>query len=461
MNMNPTTGMTASRSWPVLVATLMYLSHFMVWALLTAVVVYGYFVITQHFPGVSPFARGLLAGVAFCFIALGFPLHPRATSPAPRLKAKDHPRLFERLRRIALSCGQPVPVEVELTIYPTISLSIPGMDSRGTKGVIEVGLPLFHWLTVSQMEAVLTHAMFFCRRRNRIALYFLEKTRTSLRHAELVKSSDSLLTRRFLSWFYDRYARLCSRVIRSIVFDYRRAADQSVARAVGSNIWAGALTTVVENQLPFVHYIMHAVFPLLDRGCQPPLMAGFQTYKAGMHKNVERHHDEEEPTLKQRLAAIEHLPVRAAEDSTPAISLLDNVPELEALAISAESKSPGEKLRPMPWGQIGQFVILPRWKEDCARYSGFLETLTLEQLPQAVAKNWHKYVLSEALGLVLSREGWFIDCGPGYLRMCRGEETIIPHDVIEEMAKPEFTSEKWLEMLKQWKLDPVLPLREP
>jgi hypothetical protein len=462
MNMNSTTGMTTSRSWPVLVATLVYLSHFMVWALFTGLVIYGYFDITLHFPGVSPFARGLLAGVAFCFIALGFPLNPRATSPAPRLRAKDQPRLFERLRRIAWSCGQPVPVEVELTIYPTISVSQPGIDGRGRKAVIEVGLPLFHLLTVSQMEAVLAHAMFFCRRRNRIALYFLQRTRRSRTTAELLNWSFNRLKPPFLSWFCDRYARLCSRVIRSIVSDCRLAGDRCVARAVGSNIWAGALTIVVENQVEFFSYLKDALLPLLDEGCQPPLMEGFQIYvKAGVTDNVARyHHDDEEPKLQQRLAAIEHLPVHAAEDSNPAISLLDNVPELEALAISAESKPPGKKLRLMPWGQIGQFVMLPKWEDDCARRSGFLETLTLEQLPQAVANDWHRDILPEALGLLLSREGWYIDYGPGYLRMCRGEETIIPGNVIKEMAKPEFTGEKWLEMLKQWKLDPALPLRQ-
>ena len=250
-------------------------------------------------------------------------------------------------------------------------------------------------------------------------------------------------------------------MIRSIVADYRLASDQSVALAVGSNIWAGALTIIVENQVSFLQYIIDALFPLLALGCQPPLMEGFQTYvKAGVKKEVNPHHDEEEPTLQQRLAAIEHLPVRTAEDSNPAISLLDGVPELEALALSAESSPPGKKLRPMPWGQIGQFAILPRWENDCARESGFLETLTLEQLPNAVAKGGHRHILAEALGLLLSREGWYIDYGPGYVRMCRGEVAITPSNVIKEMTRPEFTSDKWIEMLKQWKLDPALPLRE-
>ena len=187
MNMNSTTGMTTSRSWPLLVATLIYLSHFTVWALFTALVVYAHFHLRVYFTGASlQYARGVLGSVAVWFIAYGFPLNPRATSPAPRLRAKDQPRLFERLGRIALSCGQRVPVEVELTIYPTINLSLPGIDSRGRRAVIEVGLPLFHWLTVSQMEAVLAHAMFFCKRRNRIALYFVQKTRDSLGTADLL-----------------------------------------------------------------------------------------------------------------------------------------------------------------------------------------------------------------------------------------------------------------------------------
>jgi hypothetical protein len=435
----------------------------MAWAFFTALVVYEYLHFRVYFTGASLlYARGVLVFVTFWFIAYGFPLNPRATSPAPRIREKDQPRLFERLRRIALSCGQRVPVEVELTIYPAINLSLPGINDRGRKAVIEVGLPLFHWLTVSQMEAVLAHAMFFCNRRNRNALYFLQKTRSSLGTAQLLNSPDNPLKVPFLSWFCDRYERLCSRVIRSIVSDYRLAADQAVARAVGPNIWAGTLTIVVENQIAFFQYIIDVLFPLIEQGCQPPLMEGFQTYiKAGVKKEVERQHDEEEPTLQQRLAAIKHLPVHAAEDSNPAISLLDNVPDLEALVLAAQSKPPGKTLRPMSWGHVGQFVVLPRWEQDCARHSGSLETLTLEHLPKAVAaEGGHRYILAEALGLLLSREGWYIDYGPGYLRMCRGEETISPSKVIEELAKPEFTSDKWIEMLKQWKLDPGLPLSE-
>jgi hypothetical protein len=451
------------RSWPLFAAVLMYVTRFAAWASYTVFYIYAVFHIKAYFSGVPlKLAFFALNSVSGLIIAFGFPLSLLSLRPRtrhPRVTAVDQPLLFESVQKIATLCGHRPPLEVKLTMDPTISLSPPGMFVRDRRTVIEIGLPLVQLLTVSQFEAALAHAMFFCHRKNWLAVRLLQRSRRSVDTAQFLNSALNPFPFPVLSKFYAWYEGFCSRVVRLIVANYQLTADESVAHAMGSNVLASALRTVVENQLALYHYIYEVVLPVVERGCYPPLIEGFRTYVEVGANKTSPNDDDEGPTLQQRLAAIEHFPA-GPEDCTPAIDLLFDVPKLEALALLAESNTTAEKLRPTVWGQVGQFVILPKWEEECARYSTYLEPLTLDELPKAVAQGWYPDILAKALGLLLCREGWYIDYRPGYLRICRGEEAISPKNVIEDMSKPEFTRQKWNEMLKQWKLDLSLPLRE-
>ena len=70
-------------------------------------------------------------------------------------------------------------------------------------------------------------------------------------------------------------------------------------------------------------------------------------------------------------------------------------------------------------------------------------------------------ILRAALGCALLREGWQIDHGPGYLWMRRGDATLNPSELIEEIRSTEFTQEKWREMLTRYQLDPAISLAPP
>ena len=303
---------------PLLLGTLLYVTYLALWAFSSAFIVYLNFHLNEYLPvyvvkWVRPFL-GLFLALVF---AGGFPLTHRLRSLGPRLTEDDQPRLFESLRKIALKCGYRTPAAVRLTSDATISLSLPRMVDRGRKTVIEVGLPLFHLLTVSQMEAVLAHAMFFSNRKNRAALYMLQRARRSVQTAEIWDHPKNPL--RFLCWFYRRSGRVCSWIAESIVYDYRLAGDQSVARAMGSDIWAGALTTIVENQLAFTDYMDNKLLPIVERGSHPPVLDGYRMYLEVAGKKTAARHDVEKPTLEQRLAAIQHLPAAGGNDSTPAV----------------------------------------------------------------------------------------------------------------------------------------------
>ena len=100
--------------------------------------------------------------------------------------------------------------------------------------------------------------------------------------------------------------------------------------------------------------------------------------------------------------------------------------------------------------------------------------LDIQALQEAVPKNRYFITthakermglrfLIAALGCALCREGWQIDHGPGYLWMRRGDTMINPRQLINEMGSPEFTQDKWREMLTRFELDramtlaPILP----
>jgi hypothetical protein len=51
--------------------------------------------------------------------------------------------------------------------------------------------------------------------------------------------------------------------------------------------------------------------------------------------------------------------------------------------------------------------------------------------------------LSIGLGLVMLENGWDLQCGPGVFQLQRGEQTINPFQVVEEMVQGKLTRDAW------------------
>ena len=174
----------------------------------------------------------------------------------------------------------------------------------------------------------------------------------------------------------------------------------------------------------------------------------------------------------ERLAAIQDLPPGPSGDPSPAVSLLDNVPELETRLLLLEAPSGIEELRSIPWTQAASCSVLPNWHALCRLHAFKLTGLTLVDLPRTianledygvrwgldvdadVARGCWKLLLVAALGRALTREGWYIDHSPGSVRLRCLDHEIDPEHLLEEMASPEFTPERWREMLSGWDLGP-------
>jgi len=162
------------------------------------------------------------------------------------------------------------------------------------------------------------------------------------------------------------------------------------------------------------------------------------------------------------------------------LSLLDKVPELEIGVLVAHALDRQEELQPISWEEASRRVMLAEWRRLSRLNSYALCQVTLDSLPSTVARlddfaqrtlaprgqadltrYYAEEVLVSALGYALWRDGWYIDYRPGYLWMRLDDAKINPRHMIEGIRSPEFTKEKWREMLKSLQLDPALSLAPP
>jgi len=87
-----------------------------------------------------------------------FPRFDRFTPPGPELLPAEHPRLFERISRIAQATGQEIPRSVYLV--PNVNAWVSrrgGIMGFGSRPILGIGLPLLAALDVAEVEAVLAH----------------------------------------------------------------------------------------------------------------------------------------------------------------------------------------------------------------------------------------------------------------------------------------------------------------
>ena len=349
----------------------------------------------------------------------------------------------------------------------------------GSKNVICLGLPVFHFFTVSQLDAVLAQTFAHFRARHTRVWPWLRETRDSLDVAKYMMNYYEKWM--ILPFLFNWYEKLFTRVARHIFGTQRFAADRSAAVAIGPRIYGEALLTIARNQGAFTEYLYREVRPAVGRGYHPPVIEGFNAFLAfaGPRRQPEEIREDPEQgslSVAERLAAIQDLPPGACGDPSPAIPLLDNVPELETRLLLLEAPSGTEELRSIPWTQAASCSVLPNWHVLCRLHAFKLYNLTLGDLPRTmanldsygvvwgpdvdadVARECSKSLFTAALGRVLTREGWYIDHAPGYLRLRCLDTEIDPKQLLEEMASPEFNVETWHEMLSRWDLDPTLPL---
>jgi Zn-dependent protease with chaperone function len=424
----------------------------------------------------------------------------RFVPPGPRLEPREQPRLFERLRKLAVAVGQDMPVEVYLS--PEMNAWVAqrgGIMGFGSRRVMGLGLPLLEIVSVPEFEAILAHEFGHYHAGDTRLGPWVYKTRGGIGRAigNLGKvgqirvgflSIAAVILQKPFIWYGNFFLRITHAISRA----QELSADRLAATTVGAQALVGGLRALHRNSGAYDYYLNAEIAPALRKGFLPPLLDGFSQFlhleriAAATSQQLEKALTEPtknpydtHPPLAQRLAALEGMPAgKTVDDGSPASTLLDHVGGLEAQLASKWIPS-GTALKPLPWKETGVSVYLPQWQATCKDNSAPLGDLTLNKLPDTVAAlpefarktaAWTPSASSDALAAyalsllgaafccALYRDGWEIDNQPGTLMLKIGDMAIDPFDLVNRMRKGEFTKDKWEETMAHFGLNPEMPL---
>jgi heat shock protein HtpX len=209
------------------------------------------------------------------------------------------------------------------------------------------------------------------------------------------------------------------------------------------------------------------------------LMNGFERFltAAPVVEAVTKHMDEElqnakvdpydtHPPLKERIAAVEHLPPGdGGSNDTPAITLIEDAAELEKVLLSMIIvPAPGVRFQPLEWSEFGTKVCMPPWKQLVNANARNLQGITIGNLSSTVVQrgmllwvtaqgapvvesnqnSFANAVIGAAIALALIELGWNLEVDPGAPVMVRnGEHSLKPFDVLDGLATKKIGAEDW------------------
>jgi heat shock protein HtpX len=431
-------------------------------------------------------------GVAGVILWSLIPRRDRFVEPGPRLQPSSQPRLFERLNKLSRAVGQAMPREVYLlSDMNAWVMERGGILGFGRKRVMGIGLPLLQVLTISEFEAVLAHEFGHYDGGDTKLGPLIYRTRYAISRTveNLSKTGESDLG--MLSFvaalvqkpFYG-YGVLFLRITLAISRAQEFAADRLAARTVGASALANGLRAVHKGAAISNYYMNNEVLPVVQSGFQPPVSEGFgsflktesivQSMDAALEselKNPKQDPYDTHPPLAQRIAAIETRMDTGHLDSTPAISLLQDVPSLETQLIRFWLPPKAAALKPVQWIETGGVVWIPVWEKTARENKAILEGITLGDLhlhrngivqkikgvppgtPENVVRDYAANVVGAAIACVLHRQGWTAESLPGVMWMTKGSSRINPFDVVSQIFSKSMDESTWRDQMNRFGLD--------
>jgi heat shock protein HtpX len=435
-----------------------------------------------------------LAGVLVSIVIL-WSLLPRKdnfVAPGPSLRADRHPRLFAELTSIAEALKETVPLEVYL--LPDVNAWVAergGTMGFGSRRVMGLGLPLIRILSISQLRAVLAHEFGHYYGGDTRLWPWVHKTRSAMARTLRNLGSDSLaeaLGRIQLARLMHHlavaallaYWKLFMRITQAISRLHEYRADELASHVAGPQALIEGLSAVHGASAALPVFWGTEMLPAIEAGYRPSFAEGFAHFIAvpaiatAIAKHVETEIQQPandpydtHPPLKDRIAAVRlHFTVEEKTDSTPAITLLDSVDEieLELLKNMAPERNVAG-LKSMPWDRIGAEAYLPAWREVARESASLLTNYTLAQLPELVANLHHlaaqlrdpkgmlltreqrieraAQLLWRALTVVLCERGWYFHATPGEFYLEHEGCRISPVEIVAQIRSGACTPDDW------------------
>jgi heat shock protein HtpX len=423
-----------------------------------------------------------------CLITAGvivwsiLPRIDRFTAPGPRLEPGKNPDLFREVRDIAHQVGQELPDEVYL--IPQVNAFVAqrgGLMGIGSRRIMGIGLPLLQTLTVPQFRTVIAHEFGHFYGGDTKLAPWIYKTRQSIIRTVMGLGNS------WIQFLFTGYARMFLRVTQGISRNQELVADGLAARIAGSRAFVDGLRRIAGTAPAFGAFMQNEVVPTVQAGYRPPLVEGFSLFLSepavadAMRKTVEQELGAAEtspydthPSLKERIAAVEALPPgEAASDPTPALSLVQNVPDLErALFAYLVGPEQAAGLKPVDWQSAPVKVWLPLWEKAVGGYKAALKGVTAASLPDFLRSPGElaaqiqrsagrplagderagaaARISAMALAVALARQGWTCETSPGaQVSLQKDENRIEPFGMVAKLASGELPAEAWQALCDQ------------
>ena len=428
---------------------------------------------------------GLVGGAAILKAIV--PRIDRFDPPGPQLTAHAQPRLFAAIEDVALKTEQEMPREVFLVSDVNAWVTQRGgFMGFGSHRVMGLGLPLMQSLSVDELRAILAHEFGHYHGGDTALGPWIYKTRAAIgRTLESLSRHSSMLMKPF-EWYGAGFLRITHAISRRQEY----AADALAARTVGATPMATGLRTIHGTAGAFHQFWSDEVGPLVGRGYQPPLVAGFSHFLGAplvaesVTATVEREMAsptvdpyDTHPTLRDRLTALQALGLTATAEgsaSAPrAITLLDDVAGLEAALIaSALVAPPKEPLKTIDWKDAGSQVWVAIWREQLKESGRRLDGVKISDVPgliadlkaaaaklgyapkpelaNAGAQQMTAHIIGCALSIALIDRGWTVSALPGEIVvLSRDGESVEPFADLSRLSRNELTRDSWLEIWKR------------
>lgn len=380
--------------------------------------------------------------------------------PGPRITAAQHPRLFERIARIAGQMGVAMPTEVYL--IPQMNAFVTergGFLGFGARRVMAIGVPMLAIENVSQLDATLAHELgHYAGGETRLSGVIYATRRAMVATLVHLEARGSGLLQKPFGAMLAAYMRITQAISRQ----QELVADSWSVRLAGREAHVTGLGLEQTHGLALEVFVQTEVEPLHRAGRAPAnVFEGYRRFAASpafarVSSALERVGSEpadpydSHPTLAERIAfaaTVESAPVPM--DTTPASTLLDDAAAVEAQLSSTMAP---EGVEAMTWDDVGDvwatharrsavrlttaspgfdIAALERALTDAAETARVAELLVPSlrgyQLPDRFAKSRAAVVEFGAcwLGAVLAEHGWTLTAELGEsVRMRLGDTTL-------------------------------------
>ena len=409
------------------------------------------------------------------------------TAPGPRLTKKKFPALFNEIERTAKLTQQEMPRDVYLV--PDVNAFVAergGFMGFGRRRVMGIGLPLFHLMTISELNSVLAHEFGHYYGGDTALGPWIYKTREAIVRTTINVAQTSKL----LYIPFDAYAKMFLRITNAVSRQQEFSADRLAAKITGSNATISGLQTVHKYGYAFSVFFQQEYAPVIEAGYQPPMLEGFQTFLSSpkiteaVNKNYEQQLTEgvtnpydSHPSLKERIAALENIPATATINDNPATSLLPPNEDMETIILRQliKQKEKAASLKPIDWANVMETAFAPQWDRNIEHFKSVLGNITPQglfnesqnisnlferlaragkilssgvkpsQIPPKDQLLFINNVIGTAFASALRRDGWEIKSTLGEdLLFTKDDKRVAPYRLFTKLVAKEYTREEWV-----------------